>query len=284
MSVRKKMILPFFALAIGIFLVNIVSAGAQGKLSKTVVKNVKKGTISGKIMIKDGGPLSGGQVIFFNAASGPPPEQERYDRTPDFVRNIDDDGKFSADIPEGKYYIGAVKRRSGETIGAPAEGDYTWRSLDEKGKPKAYAVEADKLLDIGTIAEAAPLKAESVVHRAVTTAIEGTVFDMDGKPVADAVVVAFINPSVQSKPLFISEKTGKDGKYLLRIAAGTFYLRVRNQFASGPPEPGQIVGYYGEGTPAPVTIKEGEKLKDIDFKVILFPGRGPFSGTNPANQ
>jgi hypothetical protein len=278
------MILPFFALVIGIFLVNIVSAGAQGKLSKTVVKNVKKGTISGKIMIKDGGPLSGGQVIFFNAASGPPPEQERYDRTPDFVRNIDDDGKFSADIPEGKYYIGAVKRRSGETIGAPAEGDYTWRSLDEKGKPKAYAVEADKLLDIGTIAEAAPLKAESVVHRAVTTAIEGTVFDMDGKPVADAVVVAFINPSVQSKPLFISEKTGKDGKYLLRISAGTYYLRVRNQFASGPPEPGQIVGYYGEGTPAPVTIKEGEKLKDIDFKVILFPGRGPFSGTNPANQ
>jgi hypothetical protein len=110
------------------------------------------------------------------------------------------------------------------------------------------------------------------------------IIDGGGNPVPDAVVVAFLQPAVQTKPLFVSEKTGKDGKYVLRVTPGTYYLRVRNAFASGPPEPGQIVGYYGEGQPAPVTIKEGEVLKDIHFRVILFPGRGPFSGAPPAGK
>ncbi len=40
---------------------------------------------------------------------------------------------------------------------------------------------------------------------------------------------------------------------------------------------GQIVGFYGEGSPAPMMVKEGEIVKNVNFTVILFPGRGPFS-------
>jgi hypothetical protein len=241
----------------------------------------KKGTVTGKVMKKDGGPLSGGQIIFFNDAAGPPPEPGKYERTPEYVREIAQDGSFSVEVPAGKYYLGAVRRKSGETIGPPEDGDYVWRSTDKEGMPKAYSVTTGKPTDIGTV-EAIFYRAENIAAgTAGTTVIEGLVLDSEGKPVPDAVVVAFTTPSVKSKPVFISNKTDKEGKYLLRVTAGTYYLRARNQFSSGPPEPGQIVGYYGEAGQEAIKVKDGQTMKNVDFKVILFPGRGPFSGSGP---
>lgn len=273
----RKTIIVQISIVVMIIIFSTAFSVSEGK----AVEIGKKGVITGKILIKDSGPLSGGQVIFFNAAAGPPPEAEKYDRTPEFVRDIDAEGRFNVELPPGTYYLGASRKASGEPIGPPQEGDYVWRSLDSSGKPKAHIIKAGERLDIGTVAEAVPLKAGSLRDRAITTAIEGAVLDMDGKPVSGAVVVAFADPSLKGKPLFVSERTDENGKYLLRISAGTYYIRARNEFASGPPEPGQIVGFYGEGTPAPVTIRDGERLKDMNFKVILFPGRGPFSGTAP---
>ncbi|HAM49459.1 MAG TPA: carboxypeptidase regulatory-like domain-containing protein [Nitrospiraceae bacterium] len=278
MSLRRKSRLILFTLVAIVFLFG--TSSFAGELP--AVKNQKKGTVIGRIMIKDGGPLSGGQVLFYRVSAGPPPASEKYDRTPDVVRDMDADGRFRVELQPGKYYFGAVKRLSGERIGNPQEGDYVYRSVDEKGKPKEYVVEEGKILDLGTISEAVPLKAGRLSKNSVTTAIEGVVVDMDGNPVQNAVVVAFLSPTVGGKPIFVSDATGEDGKYLLRVTEGTYYLRVRNQFASGPPEPGQIVGFYGEGSPAPVSVKDGEIKKGIGFKVILFPGRGPLSGTPPA--
>jgi hypothetical protein len=274
MSRLHKPVLILFTLVAIAFLFGTLSVAAD----LPAAKEQKKGTVTGKIMIKQGGPLSGGQVLFYNVLSGPPPAPEKYDRTPDVVRDIDANGAFRVDLQPGTYYFGAVKRLSGERIGNPHEGDYVFRSLDENGKPKEYVVEEGKILDLGTISAAAPLKFDRS-RTGFSTAIEGVVADVEGNPVQNAVVVAFLSPTVGGKPSFVSEGTGKDGKYSIRLTAGTYYLRVRNEFASGPPEPGQIVGYYGEGTPAPVTVKEGEIKKGIDFKVILFPGRGPLSGT-----
>ena len=115
----------------------------------------------------------------------------------------------------------------------------------------------------------------------VLTAIKGVIRDSAGKPVPDAVVVAFREQAAQSKPVFASEKTGKDGRYLLRVVPGTYYLRARTGFSSGPPETGQIVGYYGAAEPTPVTVKEGEVRSGVNFGVLLFPGRGNLSGTVP---
>ena len=256
----------------------VLMTGAGGAAAATA--SDAKGVITGSVLIKDNGPLADGQVMFYNAASGPPPEPEKYERTPDYVRDLDANGRFEVELPAGTYYLRAVKRKSGERIGPPAAGDLVLRINGENGKPKAFVLEAGKKLDVGTLGGAEPLKTE--MKHVISTAVEGRVVDRQGKPVPDAVVVAFLKPAVMSKPLFISEKTGKDGKYLLRLMPGTYYLRVRNQFASGPPEPGQIVGYYGEGQPAPISVKEGQVLTGIDFGVILFPGRGPFSGGAPA--
>ena len=241
---------------------------------------VKTGAITGTIMITGAGPLKDGQVMLYDAAAGPPPMPFKYERTPDIAKELNAEGRFKIELPPGKYYLGAIKRLSGERIGPPQTGDYVFRSLDEKGNPKEYLIQAGSVLDIGTVS-AAPLKPERLLSHAVTTSIEGFVKGKGGKPVADAVVAAFVTPAMQGKPLFVSEKTGKDGKYVLRVPPGTYYLRARNVFASGPPQEGQIVGYYGEGDAVPVAVKEGERKKGTNINVVLFPGRGPFSETNP---
>jgi len=241
---------------------------------RTTASEAATGTVTGRIMIKGAGALAWGQVLFYDVSTGVPPDPDKYYRTPDISRNLDGEGRFKAELPPGRYYLGAVKRMSGDRLGIPQEGDFVFRSVDGK-KLKEYAVKAGSTTDVGTIAEAVPVKVKDPAKQVITTAIEGIVNDTEGKPVEDAVVIAFVDSSLKGKSLFLSDNTGKDGKYSLRLTAGTYYLRVKNRFSIGPPEPGQIVGFYGDGSLAPVRVKDGEIVKGINFTVIVFGGRGP---------
>lgn len=279
MSLPRNFILFAFPFLFFFLMFGAVPAEADNEPAK----EIKTGTITGQFVIKGDGPMSGGQVLFYNASTGPPPSPDKYARISDISKDIGPDGGFRAELPTGKYYMGALKRLSGESFGLPQEGDYHLLSRDKQGRLKEYVVKAGEVLDAGVIAEAVPFKPEVPGAKKTTTAIEGVVSDMDGKPVQDAVVSAFMNSMMTEKPIFVSDRTDKDGKYVLRIAEGKYYLRVRNNFGGGPPVPGQIVGYYGEGTPAAVIVKEGEIKSRVDFKVIRFPGRGPFSGAGPGS-
>lgn len=265
-----------FAISVITFMPGILFA-AEGE----VKAKPETGTVTGKIMIIKGMPLSGGRVMFYSASSGVPLTSER---VPDISGDIDADGVFKVSLQAGQYYLGAIKRMNVETIGPPQKGDYIFRSLDQKGVPQIYVVKAGETLNAGELSGAAPVKPEDLSKEAPKTGITGSVLTMEGTPVVDALVVAFSTPTLKGKPLFVSDKTDKDGKYILRVAPGTYYLRARNSFSSGPPGPGQMVGYYGEGTPIPVTVKKDEIFKGADFRVLLFPGRGPFSGSGPTES
>ena len=278
MFIQRNMLLSFLSLLIFLLLFIINPVAAEDK----TVEEIKKGTVTGQIMVKGGVPLSFGQAMFYNASSGPPPNPEKYERTPDISKTMDAEGKFKVELPEGRYYLGAIRRVSGDRLGPPQEGDYVFRSLNKEGKPREYAIRAGEVYDAGTFEEAFQLDEETMTERRVTTAIKGTLRSMEWQPVKDAVVLAFAQPRIGKKPLFVSDKTDKDGNYVLPLVEGTYYLRVRNSFAAGPPQPGQIVGYYGEGKPIPLTVRECDVIKGIDFQVIVFPGRGPFSGTPPS--
>lgn len=269
-----KPVIASLTIVIIFFMFRIPYAADSGS---EAAEEINKGTVTGRIMLRDGKdvPLAWGQIMFYDITTGPPPIREKYERTPDISENLDEEGRFNVEIPEGRYWIGAIKRLSGDRLGPRQVGDYIFRSLDEEGKLKEYCVEAGKILDIGTFSEAFPLAEKDFVKIPITTGIEGRIVDMGRVPVEDAVVVAFVEPIVGVKPLFVSHKTGKDGKYILPLTEGTYYLRVRNSFAAGPPQPGQIVGYYGDGTPEPLSVKEGQIIKGIDLQVIVFLGRGP---------
>ena len=96
-------------------------------------EEIKTGLISGQMMIRDGGPMSKGMVVFFRAEEGPVPNPNRYLRIPDEVADIDEEGKFRIALPEGRYFRGAIKRMSGELIGPPQDGDYSFISQNSEG-------------------------------------------------------------------------------------------------------------------------------------------------------
>jgi hypothetical protein len=238
-------------------------------------QEVKKGTITGQIMIKENGPMAGGMVFVFNDASGPPPSSDKYWRVPDTVVKIDAEGRFSTDLPAGKYYLGAKKAITGKDIGPPQDGDLFYAFSVEKGMPKTYEVEEGKRTDVGVITGATPFRKESVKFNDGITAIEGVIIDGENRPVQGALVFAFLTPSMVGRPLFASERTGQDGKYILRVyGGGSYYLRVRSIYGGGLPTAGEMVGAYGIKEPVAVTVKSGEKVKDITIQVRRFSGRG----------
>lgn len=236
-------------------------------------EKINTGTITGRITLKDGTPLSGGKVLFFKEGLALPPSQSKYWRTPDEITMIDDKGTFTADLKEGDYYISAMKKLSKDLIGPPVDGDYVYpeRRKDLKSDQQLYFVNKGKVTNIGTIAEAVPFRKKTAILPEGITAIQGIILDAEEKPVLGAIAMAFISSSVTGKPFYVSERTGKDGKYLLRVGeGGTYYIKIRTTLKGKHPEPGEIIGVYGKNMPEPVTVLTGKITTGIDVKGKIF--------------
>jgi hypothetical protein len=240
----------------------------------------KTGAIKGRFVLKGGGPLEGVRVMFYEAAVGPPPSPEYYDRSPDFTVETDSEGRFSAELQTGKYYMAAIKHLSGGRMGHPRDNDYLYRNLDEAGRQKEYLIKGGETIDLGAL-EAVLMTANifkgRLSNRSITTSIEGTVTNANGIPVEGAVVIAFFKIVLKErgKPVFLSDQTDKAGHYVLRVLPGAYYLKARSSSASGPPKKGEIIGFYGMEEPGQVTVGEGEKKKGIDLIVKPFEGKKP---------
>lgn len=260
-------VLMMFCFAVAIRAADLPAAGTT---------TLKTGTLSGQIFTTGGVPLAGGMVHFFNDAAGPPPSQVKYWRVPDFMQVLDNDGRFTVVLPEGKYYLGAIKRESGKTVGPPREGDLFYISADGDGTPTAYSIKGTAQVDLGRMAKAMPFKSSTVNYGKGITAIEGTVLTMDGKPVENAFVFGFISAAAVGRPLFASDPTGKDGTFILRVSdGGKYFLKARSGYGGGPPVAGEFVGEFGEKEPVAVTVNRGERLSGLAIKVRKFGGRGP---------
>jgi hypothetical protein len=234
------------------------------------------GSLTGRLQTSKGAPLKDAIVFLFNDQSGPPPAPERYWRVPDEIVTSDQEGRFIALVPPGRYFIGAIKRQGDKEVGPPRPGDLFLTSIDDKGNPKSYQVGRGEQTDVGILAGAAPYKAETGALREGSTAIEGTVVGGEGQPVRGASVLAFLSPAMVGKPVFVSERTGSDGRFVLRVwGSGTFYLKARDVYGGGPPKVGGMIGGYGDESPLPVVVKAGTITKGITVKVGRFAGQGP---------
>jgi hypothetical protein len=238
-------------------------------------EEAKTGSLSGRVMIKDGVPMANGVVFIFNSSSGPVPSSDKYWRVPDEIVKTDAEGRFVASLADGTYYIGAIQRKSGEDIGPPKEGDL-FLPFHGEGSPKPHVVVNGSATDLGIITGAKPFKKSSIKLNAGVTAIEGKVIDARGKPVQHAFVFAFLTPAMVGKPLFISERTGKDGNYILRVhQGGEYFLKIRNTYGGGAMKAGEIMGSYGQEKPVAIKARTGEIVKGINITGIRFPGQGP---------
>jgi hypothetical protein len=238
-------------------------------------EETKVGSLSGKVMIREGVPMANGVVFVFNSTSGPPPSSDKYWRVPDEIVKTDADGRFVAKLADGTYYIGAIQRKSGDDIGPPQEGDL-FLPFHGEGTPRSHVVSNGSASDIGVITGATPFRKASIKLKEGITAIEGKITDSRGNPVQGAFVFAFLTPAMVGKPLFVSERTGKDGKYLLRVDQGRdYFLKTRNTYGGGAMKAGEFMGSYGQEKPVAVKAKTGEISKGVNITGIRFPGQGP---------
>jgi len=236
---------------------------------------IKSGGITGKVMISDIEPMANGEVRVFNDSTGPPPSSDRYWRIPDKIIKTDKEGKFSVNLAEGTYYIGAILRKSGGTLGPPREGDL-FLPFHGDSSPRKHLVRSGSITDIGTITGARPFNASTIRTTTGITAIEGKLTDTDGNPIAGALLFAFKNPTMKGRPLFISDRTDKDGRYQLRVnLGGSYFLKVRNTYGGGAVKPGEITGFHGLGEPKPVEVITGSITKDINIIGTRFTNRAP---------
>lgn len=226
------------------------------------------GILAGKWITKQHGPMSGAQVLLFNAANGPAPSSNKHLRIPDAGAAVDSKGRFSVELPAGKYYLVMRKRVNPESAGPPEEGDPQYYARLKNGQPKTFVVKAGKTTNIGTVAVAVPFKKETPISTEGLTGIEGTVTDENRAPVAGVRVLAYDSPGMMGRPLYASDKTGADGKYFLTVnGQGTYYLKVRTHYGGGKPAEGEFLGSYGKpGTPGAVAVEKGKISKDIDIQ------------------
>jgi len=236
------------------------------------------GRISGVWSPRDIGPIAGGMIYVFNVKNGPSPQTNRFFvRVPDAILQTDEEGRFSVELAEGTYYLSAQKKANSDGPGPPHDGDLSGVIRDEKGAPITYTVESGKTTDLGVLQFATVYKSRTITIKKGMTAITGVVKAMDGSPMADAVVLVYDNPEIRNKPNYVSQKTGKDGKYIVQVdQEGAYFVTVRADSTSGGrPKSGDIFGVYGGEAVRPVTVKKHRVTKGIDIKVGQFVDKRP---------
>ncbi len=225
------------------------------------------GQISGTIITIDREPLVKGTAVFFSAVIGPLPSTVKYMRMPDNVASTDSKGKFSTVLPEGSYYIGGMKHVTEARIGPPREGDIFFISNDENGIPKSYRVNKGTNDDLGIISETE--SAEQVVKEEIT-AFEGTIRDKNGKPVKDAVVLAYSASTMDRGLTFASDYSNEDGRFLLKVHnGGKFYLNIIGQFGSLFYPSGITISGDLEDESGGVTVSTDKIRKNVDITMTM---------------
>jgi hypothetical protein len=208
----------------------------------------KAGVLEGTLVIKDGKPIPGGVIVsFFNTKDGPPPIYGNMHRVPDMVSRTDDEGKFSVKLLPGVYNMGAMIRARGEGAGPPRGEEEFFFITGDDGKLKSFTVPQKETVKIGTV-KGVPIDAVPEIKNSVI--VKGKVVDEIGNAVEGAYVLVK-NDVNSARPLFISEKTDKNGDYSLTLPAGIpYYLLARQNMRGGRPLAGSLVGTYGKTAPA----------------------------------
>lgn len=205
------------------------------------------GLLTGQVVM-DGKPMPNATISVFLVGSSPPPDRGSSRRVPDGLFRAEA-GHFNMALPPGRYHVGVVSRLDPNEKGPPREEEKFFFVRDNKGELRQFEVITGKTDDLGLISGTAP---EGFPEISEAFTVEGTVYDEQGKPFTGALVIVRENPEVP-RPLFISRRTGTDGRYRLKLPAGNYYYLVarENLVDLGRPLRGSQVGAYtGNSAPA----------------------------------
>lgn len=231
-------------------------------------KAAQSATISGQVVIDDETPMSHGVVLLYDGNSGPPPALGRYWRVPDLIIPLGMEGRFTLEVREGTYYLQIAQKNPGGDIGPAVEKEYLYFHGDAEGNARPLVVGKSGSMDLGRL-KAFLWSPEMVRREKGITSVEGVVVDTEGQPVERAVVLAYYKPEGNGRPVFVSDRTDKKGRYQLRTNdGGTYYLKVRGVFGGGRPSTGEYLNTTREFAPVAVTLKKGERQQGVTLKVM----------------
>ncbi|MDT8394997.1 MAG: carboxypeptidase-like regulatory domain-containing protein [bacterium] len=182
------------------------------------------------------------------------------------------DGRFRLDmVPEGRYYLIARKRGSGQGVGPMLKGD-----LIAYYRHNPVQVTAGKVVEVAL--PLTPKRQDRDINAAPGLSGQpgfgGTVTDGKGRPVSGVHVFAYLEPEMgHHKPAGLSSLTDIQGRYTITLPGpGKYYVGARDGYGDNP-APGELFGHY-QGTPDhSLLLKAGQNLESVDIVVegVLVP-------------
>ncbi len=195
----------------------VLSLFATVPLGTTHAAPQNKPSIGGLITDANGAPVGGAEVYIYTSSNTRRPA--------DFIsQKTEGDGRYQVVVPPGKYWVVARIRR-GEPYGPLMPGD------KHSGPPEQIVIKpgSETLHNfiVADLREAA-LKARKTRENYFT--ISGRIISADGNPIAGQYVMALRKKKTSRLPDFISGWTDMNGRYLLYVPKGRYWIAAAAQF------------------------------------------------------
>lgn len=176
----------------------------------------------------------------------------------------DGQGRYHIPVEPGTYYLVARKRSpEGAFLGPLRKGD-----LLGYFPYNPVTVRQKRGLDVQmALVEVNRPRGEGSLAPGESITLTGTIDDEAGLPIEGARALLFNDPEMLGRPAFVSSPSDSEGRYILEVSReGIFYLAARSMIG-GPPETGQLLGYYSGSQDRSVTLRWGDRLVDLNIKV-----------------
>ncbi|MHB8789832.1 MAG: carboxypeptidase-like regulatory domain-containing protein [Desulfobulbaceae bacterium] len=231
------------------------------------------GSLTGQVCLEDGTPLPGGIISFFEMSKGLPPLVANMHRIPDVVATMGPEGRFKVKLVPGSYYMRAIVTDPKRGLGPPREGETFYFAKSDAGNLRIFTIAEKDVMDAGSVIGGTP---ESFPESKDLATIEGRILSESGQPYEGANATLKIDKRRQ-RPDYISSKTEKDGKFLLRVPPGQYYLQCRATIAIVASEPSMFEqpDTFGfpkaadslliESKPIIVNLAKGEVLANLQI-------------------
>ncbi len=211
-------------------------------------------------VLHEGEPVSGAVVLAYldltTGLHGPPYM---------ISTRTDEDGIFSMQPGPGTYFLAARKRNASVAQSGPLlKGDLAGYYPHN---PVTLREGQELSIDIAMTVVNRP-RGEGSLSPGEAIVVEGVVTDDTGNPVEGVRACLYNSSEMIGRPAFISSPTDSEGRYRLEASrVGTFYLAARSHIG-GPPEPGQLMGFYRGREDRSVELRWGKHLSGLDIKVL----------------
>lgn len=172
----------------------------------------------GQIVDTANKPVVGAEVYVFNSAN--------VKRPADFISNrTGGDGYFRVELPPGHYWTMAIMRVSGASYGPLGKDDkHSGETIEIDSAGKTEFIKDFTVMDLREAARANQKRSETVIK------ISGRILNNEGLPVEMAYALADPQRKFGEMPLYLSLWTGAEGRYVLFLPKGKFFIGASKDF------------------------------------------------------